>query len=157
MRIFKKIVIITFSLSFLFISGCGIKQIKQHKRAVVAPSTYGSFYIGGLFGNSYFIKIRNTDLSYAITNSRNRKKNWVHQSLSKKDILEFEKEMKRLGVTGWKGNYTNPFVRDGTHWLFNYKSRNTYVQAKGVNQYPRNFKKITQYISKVLLKGKKFE
>ena len=119
-------------------------------------SVNANFYIGGLFGTSYIVTIKNQQLTY-LTRRGNKKLKEQKQTISIDDIKQLENKLLELGANQWRKKYINSHVSDGTHWGIKYTSSTLHINSQGSNLYPDNFEALTQYISQTLLKGKTFQ
>ena len=127
----------------------------HHSDGKLIQNISADFRVGGFLGNSYYVKIKDSVLSYR-TSSRGITSEWQKQMLSADDIKSLENKLIELGVAKWDKQYRDLRIMDGTQWSIHFSSKKIKVKSNGSNKYPDTYKALISYISKVLLKGKPF-
>ena len=148
----KTLLITLLSVLLLGLVGC---TANHHSDGKTIQNISADFRVGGFFGTSYYVKIKDNVLSYR-TYSRGITSEWQKQTLSADDIKSLENKLIELGVANWDKQYRDSRIMDGTQWAVHFSSKKIKVKSKGSNKYPDTYKALIRYISKVLLKGKSY-
>jgi hypothetical protein len=130
-------------------------QKNYHNNGKPIQNVSADFRVGGFFGTTYVVKIKDNVLSYR-TYKQGVTSEWQKQTLSAEDIEKLESKFIELDVVNWDKQYINPNIMDGTNWFIQYSSKRIKIKSRGKNKYPDSYKSIMTYLSKELLKGKPF-
>ena len=69
---------------------------------------------------------------------------------SDEEWMEFSQSLKQLKVWGWKENYRNPLIKDGTQWDLWIRTDSSEIDSGGSNKFPTNFNKFIKSIDKLI-------
>ncbi|SVE26822.1 uncharacterized protein METZ01_LOCUS479676, partial [marine metagenome] len=69
---------------------------------------------------------------------------------SDEEWMEFSQSLKQLKVWGWKENYRNPLIEDGTQWDLWIRTDSSEIDSGGSNKFPTNFNKFIKSIDKLI-------
>ena len=127
----------------------------------VIDNAYGSIsnikaYVGGFFGPNYEVELdfENNKLIW------NEKTNLVDIEDSVTKDIDLEQynyiigNLKFIKLLGWKRNYIDPGICDGTQWSIDIKSGDKTIHKSGSNNYPRTWEMFCRLIEEIT--GKKF-
>ena len=69
---------------------------------------------------------------------------------SDEEWMEFSQSLKQLKVWGWKEDYRNPLIEDGTQWDLWIRTDSSEIDSGGSNKFPTNFNKFIKSIDKLI-------
>jgi hypothetical protein len=91
--------------------------------------------IGGFFGTSYGVELRDGSLFYSVT-SGSQKSKTVTITPTTQQWQEFRRALDDVKIWQWRTNYPNPGVFDGTQWSLSIQYHARTLKTQGCNNYP---------------------
>lgn len=111
--------------------------------------------IGGFLGASYAVELKGSEIQYSVLEPGSRDATVSTIRATEREWCEFRRALHEVGVWGWREEYLNPNVLDGTHWDLDIAYEDNALRARGVNDFPTNFMGYELAVEK-LLGGKRF-
>ena len=112
-----------------------------------------SAFIGGFFGASYTIELKDGILHYSVREHGKETNTTITPTAEQ--WISFRQALNELNIWNWQKHYKDRHVLDGTIWSVNIVYQGRKLVSDGSNQYPKQFE---QYLAAVrkLLGGKQF-
>ena len=98
------------------------------------PQTF-SARIGGMLGASFRVELSGETLEYTVARSRKTSEP-AKVKPTAGQWREFRKALDEVNVWGWKSDYLNRRVMDGTQWSLDITYADRSIKAAGSNSYP---------------------
>lgn len=109
----------------------------EHGSKVFLPQKF-SISIGGYFGGSYSVELKNGNLIYKVFGDEYQLNNVKEILPTNQQWGKFWDQLNRLSFWKWDAEYPNPGFCDGTQWQVDIKYENKILMSRGDNNYPES-------------------
>ena len=111
--------------------------------------------MGGYLGASYAVELKGDDIQYSVLEPGSHSPTVWTIKPTESQWCDFRQTLDGVGVWGWREQYLNYNVLDGSHWDLDIAYKDHALKTRGINDYPKSFMDYQLAVEK-LVGGKLF-